>query len=146
LSSITTWQSGFPFSVRSGVDNSFTGINNDYADYKGPDSPRLHDLSHAQEVQRFFNTSVFNVNAVGTFGNVGKNILRGPSFFNTDLGLIKNTQVTERTRVQFRAEFFDVFNTVHFGLPGSVVGQPTFGKITAAGDPRILQMTLKFLF
>jgi hypothetical protein len=146
LSSITTWQSGFPFSLRSGVDNSFTGINNDYADYTGTASPWLHGLSHAQEVQRFFNTSVFAVNAIGTFGNAGKNILRGPSFFNTDLGLIKTTTITEKTRVQFRAEFFDLFNNVHFGQPGSVVGQPSFGKITSAGDPRILQLTLKFLF
>jgi hypothetical protein len=65
--------------------------------------------------------------------------------FNTDLGLVKNTAITERTRIQFRAEFFDLFNNVHFGQPGSVFGQPSFGKITSAGEPRILQLTLKFL-
>jgi hypothetical protein len=146
LSSITTWQSGFPFSIRGGVDNSFTGINNDYADYTGAASPWLHGLSHAQQVQRFFNTSVFTVNAIGTFGNAGKNILRGPGFFNTDLGLVKNTAITERARIQFRAEFFDLFNNVHFGQPGAVLGQPSFGKITSAADPRILQLTLKFVF
>lgn len=146
LSSITGWQSGFPFTVYSGVDNSFTGINSDHADYLGPTSPWLHGLSHAQEVQRFFNTSVFTVNQVGTFGDSGKNILRGPSSFNTDLGLIKNTQFTERTRLQFRAEFFNIFNNVHFGQPGVTVGAPNFGKITSAGDPRILQLTMKFLF
>jgi hypothetical protein len=146
LNSITSWQSGFPFTVTSGVDNSFTGINSDHADYRGPDSPWLHGLSHTQEVQHFFNTSVFTVNAIGTFGNAGKNILRGPALFDTDLGLIKNTAINDRARVQFRAEFFNVFNNVNFGVPGSTVGQPTFGKITAANDPRILQLTLKFLF
>jgi hypothetical protein len=146
LSSITNWQSGYPYSVFSGVDNSFSGINRDYADYVGPDSPSLHGLSHAQQVQRFFNTSVFTVNKIGTFGNAGKNILRGPSFCNTDLGLMKDTPIREHTRIQFRAEFFNLFNTVHFGLPGATVGQPSFGKITSAGDPRILQLTMKLLF
>jgi hypothetical protein len=128
------------------MDNSFSGINRDYADYVGPTSPWLHGLSHAQEVQHFFNTSVFTVNKIGTFGNTGKNILRGPAFFNSDLGLMKDTQIRERTRLQFRAEFFNLFNTVHFGQPGSTVGQPSFGRITSAGDPRILQLTMKVLF
>lgn len=75
-------------------------------------------------------TTVGNTQArrrVQGFGDSGKGILRGPRFFDTDLGLIKDTSVTERTKVQFRAEFFNVCNN----------GRPGFGKITSAGDPRI---------
>ena len=97
-------------------------------------------------VDRFFNTSLFVSNAVGTFGNSGRNILRGPRSFNTDLGLIKNTNLTDRVKLQFRAEFFNVFNNVNFSGPGSTVGTPGFGKITGARDPRILQLMLKVMF
>jgi hypothetical protein len=146
LTSITTWQSGFPFSVFSGVDHSFSGIDQDYADYVGPASPWLQGQTHAELIEEFFNTSVFVPNAVGTFGNTGKNILRGPRFFNTNLAAIKATEITDRVHLQFRTEFFNVFNNVAFGNPASVVGQPNFGKITSAGDPRILQLVLKLTF
>jgi hypothetical protein len=148
LSSMTTWQSGFPFNVGSGVDNSFSAMGGDRADFVGTDlkQARLSGQTHAQMVDRFFNTSLFTTNAIGTFGNSGRNILRGPSLFNTDLGLIKNTNITERARIQFRAEFFNVFNNVNFNNPGTTVGTPGFGRITSARDPRILQLMLKLMF
>jgi hypothetical protein len=148
LTSVTTWQSGLPFTIVTGADNSFSSAGIDRADFIGTDlsQARLDGLSHAQMVDRFFNTSLFVSNAVGTFGNSGRNILRGPRYFNTDLGLIKNTNITEQVRLQFRAEFFNVFNNVNFNNPGSTVGTPGFGKITAARDPRILQLMLKLAF
>jgi hypothetical protein len=148
LTSITTWQSGFPFSVFSGMDNSFSGVGNDRADFTGASlsQVRLGGLSHAQEIQKFFDTSRFAPNVVGTFGNSGKNILRGPRFFSTDLGLIKETNITEQVKVQFRAEFFNVFNNVNFGNPGTTFGTPGFGRITSASDPRILQLCVKLIF
>ena len=148
LTSVTTWQTGFPFSVGSGVDNSFSSLGGDRADFIGTDLKQvpLSGQTHGEMVNRFFDTSLFKTNAIGTFGNSGRNILRGPNFFNTDLGLIKNTNITERARVQFRAEFFNVFNNVNFNNPGSTVGTAGFGKITSAKDPRILQLTLKLMF
>ena len=148
ITSLTTWQSGFPFNVVSGVDNSLSSLGGDRADFTGTDlqQAKLDGLSHAQMVDQYFNTSVFTTNAIGTYGNTGRNILRGPGLFNTDLGLIKNTSVTERVRVQFRSEFFNVFNNVNFNNPGATVGTPGFGKITSAKDPRILQLTLKAMF
>jgi hypothetical protein len=97
-------------------------------------------------VDRYFKTSLFTVNAIGTFGNAGRNILLGSGFFNTDLGVIKNTNIAERTKVQFRAEFFNVFNNVNFNNPGNTVCTPAFGKITSARDPRILQLMLRLMF
>src|SRR5262249_1353516 len=108
---IITWQSGFPFTVSSGVDNSFTGNGSDRADYLGGGSAQLsYDRSHADMIAKWFDFSKFAKNAVGTFGNSGRNILRGPRYFNVDLGALKNTRLTERVNLQFRAEFFDVLN------------------------------------
>jgi hypothetical protein len=148
LTSVTTWQTGFPFGINSGVDNSLSAVGGDRADFTGTDlsQARLSGLPHADMVNRFFNTSLFTVNALGTFGNSGRNILRGPRFFNTDLGLIKTTNITERAKAQFRAEFFNVFNNVNFNNPGTTVGAAAFGRITSARDPRILQLTLKLMF
>ncbi len=148
LTSITTWQSGFPFSLGSGVDNSLSAVGGDRADFIGAglQQAKLSGLTHAQMVDRFFDTSLFRTNAIGTFGNSGRNILRGPRFFNTDLGIIKTTSITEKANAQFRAEFFNVFNNVNFSNPGGTVGTPAFGRITSARDPRILQLTLKLMF
>ena len=97
-------------------------------------------------VARFFDTSRFTPNAVGTFGNSGRGNLRGPRFFNTDLGVVKNTKISERVSLQFRAEFFNVFNNVNFRPPSTNAASAQFGRITAAADPRILQFALKLVF
>ncbi|MGH9469764.1 MAG: hypothetical protein ACRD1N_05405, partial [Terriglobia bacterium] len=159
VNSITTWQNGFPFTIVSGVDNSLSGNGFDRANFTGTSIQQavLGDQPHGQMVQRYFNTSLFTVNPIGTFGNTGKNILQGPGFFRTDFGLIKNTKVTETTSVQFRAEFFNLFNNVNFYGPNSNVSSSSFGRITRTagtfggvdtgiGAPRILQFALKFIF
>jgi hypothetical protein len=86
-------------------------------------------------------------NPAGTFGNSGRNILRGPRYFNTDIGLLKNNRITERYNLQFRAEFFNIFNNVNFNLPGAnLSATDQLGRITSALDPRILQFGLKLMF
>jgi hypothetical protein len=84
-------------------------------------------------VERWFDTSVFN--AVPRFGNLGRNVVIGPGFNNTDFSITKNTKLNEGIRAQFRAEFFDLFNHANFGPPGNVVGTPAFGRITATRFP-----------
>ena len=145
-----TWRTGFPFGVYSGLDNSFSGNGGDHADFIGTSLSQAQLSSgrpHGEQIQEWFNTAVFTPNAIGTFGNTAKNILRGPRLFNTDLGVLKTTNLTERTSLQFRAEFFNVFNNVNFNYPDSTVTDSTFGQITSTtGDPRILQFALKFSF
>lgn len=146
LTSNVNWRGGFPITVRSGRDNSFTGVGRDRADFLGGD-PRLSgDRPHGEMILKYFDTSKFVQNAVGTFGNSGKNILRGPRAFNTDLGLLKTTPVSERASLQFRAEFFNFFNNVNFNPPGNSVSTTSFGRITGAGSPRIIQFALKLAF
>ena len=149
VTSIVSWRGGFPYSIVDSSDNSFSGVGRDRADLVG--SLRAAVLSssrrHAQLVQEWFNPTVFADNAVGTFGNSGKNILRGPRFFETDLGLMKTTQITERTSAQFRAEFFNAFNNVNFSRPHNDIRDPQVAQITGLdGKPRILQFALKLMF
>lgn len=99
--------------------------------------------------------SVVGGRTVYRFGSLGRNVIIGPRFNNTDFSLTKNTKLTETTRIQFRAEMFDVFNHTNFGQPGRVAqpGSTTFGIISntrfATGDSgssRQIQFALKLLF
>ena len=89
------------------------------------------------------------------FGSLGRNVIIGPGFNNLDFSVIKNTSLNETVRVQFRAEFFDLFNHANLGQPGRVaqVGSATFGLITNtrfptgdSGSSRQIQFALKLLF
>ena len=150
VTSILSWQGGFPFSVFSGLDNSFSGVGQDHASFTGTSYSQavLTGQSHGQEVNQYFKTSLFTYNAIGTFGDTGKNILTGPRLFNTDFAVIKDTPITEHTKVQFRAEFFNIFNNVNFATPSNAVVNGNFGAITGTvtNSPRILQFALKFVF
>src|SRR5262249_21712935 len=134
------------FTIASGRDNSFTGINRDRADFRGGNADLGSDRPHGEMVLGYFDTSKFAPNAIGTFGNSGKNMLRGPTYFNTDLALMKVTNITHRVGLQIRAEFFNIFNTVNFNAPNNNVSSAQFGRITSALDPRILQFGLKLLY
>jgi hypothetical protein len=145
-----TWQSGIPYSVMSGLDNSFTGDFSDRADFLGTNlhQAKLNpDRPHGQLIQEYFKTAFFGPNALGTFGNSAKNNLRAPGLFDTDLALLKDTKIRERYTLQFRAEFYNAFNDVNFGLPDFTWTDPTFGQIlSTAASPRIIQFALKLLF
>ncbi|HYM12967.1 MAG TPA: carboxypeptidase-like regulatory domain-containing protein [Bryobacterales bacterium] len=147
LTSIVSARTGLPFSVFSGRDNSLTGApNNDLADQLTPSSARP---SSANPLQEWFNAPDFVVNALGTFGNSGRNALYGPRFWNVDFGVVKQTRLTEKMRLEFRFEAFNIFNHPNFGIPGvpiNTVTNPNFGKVLSASDPRVLQFALKLAF
>jgi hypothetical protein len=102
-------------------------------------------------VDQWFDPASFE--AVNGFGNLGRNVVIGPAFHNTDLSVSKVIPFGGRYRLQLRADAFDVFNHPNFGPPGNVVGSPTFGKITRtrlptgeAGSSRQIQLMAKFSF
>jgi hypothetical protein len=86
----------------------------------------------------WFDTSRFaappTVNGVGTFGNVGRNILTGPGVVNLDLSVFRKFKLTERFNMEFRAESFNFSNTPHFARPGGTFGSANFGQVTASED------------
>jgi hypothetical protein len=103
--------------------------------------------SHNALTQEYFDTAVFGPNALGTFGSSGKNNLRGPGSFDTDIALLKDLKIHERYMLQIRAEAYNAFNNVSFGAPDATLTDPTFGQIlTTSNSPRILQFALKLLF
>jgi len=142
---IFTLQSGTPFTVRSGVDNSYFGIGGDTADQVGnpfldPGRPRK-DL-----IAQYFNTAAFVRNAPNTVGSAGLNILEAPGIFTIDFGLNKDFRIKESHSIQFRSEFFNLLNRPNFAAPVAAQNSVNFGRILAAGDPRVIQLALKYRF
>ena len=84
-------------------------------------------------------------NAAGTFGKLGRNALRGPGAYNIDLNAIKNFRLTERHRLQVRAELFNL-NHATPGNPDTSVVSPNFGRILSTGSPRLIQLALRYSF
>jgi hypothetical protein len=82
----------------------------------------------------------------GRFGNAGRNIARGPSYTNVDLALVRDLAFVSASRLQIRAEVFNVFNHANFGLPVADLNSPSFGRILSAGPPRLMQFAVKLLF
>jgi hypothetical protein len=148
LTGIVTWANGEPFTVVSGQDNSRSGVNLDRADVVPGDSLQLASgRSRSQLLSQYFNTAAFKQNAPGTFGDEPRNSLRNPNYFNIDAGLHRTFAITERWHLDLRAEAFNATNHTHFSQPGSNLNaSSTFGKITSAGDPRILQLAGRLEF
>jgi len=154
LSGIFTAISGAPFSVSPGFDP--TGMSD--LSVRRPDlAPGFSPDPLLRNVNRWFNPAAFVMQPLGENGNLGRDTLLGPASWQTDLALNKNTRVSEAVTVQFRAEFFNIFNHPDFGLPnanvfllqtsGAVLPNPTAGQITGTtNQPRQIQFGLKFLF
>src|SRR5262249_13826788 len=97
--------------------------------------------------QRWFNTSVFQMPAQFTFGNAGRNVVFAAPEKNVDFSLIKDTNLREGTRLEFRAEVFNLFNhTTLRDVRGRTAFTATFGQYTSAGNPRQIQLALKYIF
>jgi hypothetical protein len=94
----------------------------------------------------WFNTGVFQQAQVGQFGNVGRNTLNGPAYQQWDFSAMKMIPIRETMNLQFRAEFFNIFNNVNFRLPDNDFSSPNFGEIQAAQPGRVVQLALKFAF
>ena len=109
-------------------------------------------------VDQWINKSNFVQNAALTFGNAGRNIVRGPGFHNLDFSLLKNFQLHENANLQFRAEFFNVTNHPNFALPANILAAPNFGTLfqtpdaaqnnvgLGSGGPRLIQFAVKLNF
>ena len=126
LAVIVQSQSGNPVNIVTS-NSTVNGVANTLRpDVDGP-------VAITGSVDRWFDTSAFT--AVPRFGNLGRNVIIGPGFNNTDFSIIKSTKVGEKLRAQFRAEFFDLFNHANLGQPGNVVGTPAFGRVTSTRFP-----------
>lgn len=136
-------QSGAPFNVILPTDNANIGTGPS----QRPDVTGDPNAGAPQSAQQWFNTSVFKMPAAFTFGNAGRNIVYGDNEVNVDVSVLKDTSINERVRVQFRTEFFNVFNHTNFAdTPARTAFTPTFGRYTSALNARQIQFALKLLF
>jgi hypothetical protein len=139
---IVIMQTGAPYSIVSSSDTAATGVGGETADRVAGQSTAPQHRSRFE----YFNTKAFQNAALGTYGNTGRNALYGPSLVNVDFSLFKDFQVTEASKIEFRSEFFNLFNHANFFNPDYTVGDGTFGQILSARDPRFVQFALKYLF
>ncbi len=149
VNGITTLRTGVPYNVLSGIDSNLDGIATDRPNLTG--SPVLPGgRSRTQKIAEFFNTAAFSqVPARVPYGNVQRNVAIGPGFINTDLSGFKNFSVWRESSLQFRAEFFNLFNNVNLANPNTTETSPSFGRISALYtnySPRVIQFALKLFF
>jgi hypothetical protein len=138
-------QSGIPFSVIStrggAIYNRADLVRPGNGEKKGPVKSRL---------DAYFDPTAFAVSLATAppFGSSSRNILRGPGQKSVDLSIGKSFRVTEASRLEFRAEFFNLFNFVNFSLPNNNMTVPgTVGRITSTSTgPRVIQCALKYSF
>jgi hypothetical protein len=145
---VASVQSGRPFTVMllPEIDNSNTGRSNLGFGYN--DRPNVTgDPSVPDATQdAWFNTGAFSMPPFGTFGNSGRNTLRGPGYANLNLALVKHLRYGQRGQLDLRAEVFNVTNRTNYDLPDSFFGSPTFGRILSAGSPRRFQFGVRTTF
>ena len=173
---ITTIQSGLPITFLSGPDVAIDGTGgSQHAFTNGQTIGRSHS-SRAEMANQFFNTGALidptcsydpaaalgnpqyieqnncttdgiKYSYLGTYGNTGRGILSGPGRSNTDFSILKDFAFKDRYKMQFRSEFFNVFNQVNFNIPDSTVTDGSaFGTIRGASAGRVIQFALKFLW
>ena len=164
LLSISSISSGAPFTVYSGLQQTAAGTTGS----DRPDQVGIPHLSTARKVREDYfglgadNASYFSIPINvpggtgpnhGLFGTLGRNTFRGPAYYDFDFALIKSTPLGRRTSgielmdLQFRAEFFNLFNIVNMGLPANNLVGAGFGEISrTAGTSRQIQFSLKLIY
>ena len=159
LTGITRFTTGLPVTLIENDDQSLLGTNFTGPNENGVDVPnfspgdlhitdprRCPDIG-SDSCQPYFNTALFSTPELGTLGNARRRFFYGPGINNWDMALLKDLRLTEAKGLQFRFEFFNVFNHAQFNNPGGdFLDTPVFGKVISARDPRIGQVAIKFIF
>ena len=150
INGIATLLSGFPFTPQIGANRSGDG------DTRNPDRPSLNPAFTGPVTlgspNQWFNPNAFVLPTAGTYGNLGRGVYRGPGLADLDVSLFKTTKITERTNLQFRAEFFNALNHANFGTPNATVFSgtafnPSAGLVTVTTTTsRQIQFGLKLVF
>jgi hypothetical protein len=156
LSGIGTWQTGLPMNIT--IDRTNASVPGNYAisGWMRPDYVAGVSLtpSGGSAPQEWVNPAAFAIPVGGTFGNLGRNAFRAPGISQLDLALMKDVAVTERMRVRFRADAFNVFNRAQLGAPNGDVSSVNFSLITTTisnyatgrGTPREFQLSAQVWF
>jgi Carboxypeptidase regulatory-like domain/TonB dependent receptor len=146
------WQMGAIFQAQTGNPVNIVTSNSTVTGLANTLRPNVTGpVAILGTADRWFDTIVFK--PVNGFGNLGRDVVIGPGFTNTDFSVIKSLAIAERLRIQFRGEVFDLLNHANLGQPGSVAGSPAFGRIVntrfptgESGSSRQVQFGVKLSF
>jgi hypothetical protein len=147
VSGIYRYSSGAPFSIASGVDNALLAYSERAVQVNQNTAATNQGQAcvNSAPCVAWLNPAAFAQPALGTLSSLGVFNVLGPRFFQFDVALVRTFPVREKMNLQFRAEAFNLLNNVRFNNPGaSLSSTSTFGNITSAQDPRILQLAMKF--
>jgi hypothetical protein len=143
LAALATLQSGAPVAVTQATNfNAFAGFGVQRPSLVG--DPRLP--ADQRTTDRWFNTDAFAVAPQFTIGSAMRNPVRGPSYRNLDLAIVRRVPLWRGSVVEIRGEVFNALNTPPLEPPNAVLGAANFGSITSAGDPRVVQLAVKLVF
>jgi len=146
FSGIVRLLSGPYLSITSGLDNAFTATTD-----QGPVQIMSDPFMPNKNIDQWFNPKAFVQPGRGGYGNTPVHSTTGGSYLapgtiRIDVGVTRRFQLREKQTLEFRAEAFNMPNHVNPGPPDTILSNSTFGKILTAGDPRIMQIALKYLF
>ncbi len=145
IDGILSLHTGFPFNLYVPYDNANTGSGTLGSTERPSLVGQLHPSGFSQSLSQWFNTSA--VAAIPyTYGSLGRNVLRQDGLKNIDFSISKETHIHENQRLEFRSEFFNLFNHPNFAAPDGNISDATFGQVLSAGNPRFIQFGLKYVF
>ncbi len=136
-SDITTIQSGFNQDPGLSIANQGLATRPDRV---------ASTITGPKTVQQWFNTGAFAAPPFGYFGNAAPGSIMGPGVVNFDMALYKDFHFAERHTIEFRSEFFNIFNHTNFSGIDPTFGSGTYGQVTSARDPRIIEFALRYQF
>jgi hypothetical protein len=142
VNAIVNLQSGAPFTVNLGSDRANIGSG----PAQRPDVSGDPNTGGAGTAAEWFNTAVFSLPSLFTFGNAARNSVFAPGYAGVDAGVQKDIAVAGSTRLELRWEIFNLFNRVNLDVPNRVFGTSNFGRIFSAQSPRQMQFGLKIVF
>jgi hypothetical protein len=137
-SDITILYSGF--SLDPGLSLPYPTLAN------RPDRVTGQSIQGPKTVDQWFNTDAFAAPQDGYFGNAGPGTIRGPGLVNFDMAFYKDFAITERHKIEFRAELFNIFNHTNFNAVNTTYGSGVYGQLVGAADPRIAEFALRYEF
>jgi hypothetical protein len=166
VSTVISLQTGFPFDITEPTDRCLCGAGGQRPDYIGGEvafvDPRLNSFSRLNSYFdgsgggsatgapnpyfRRVGSAATVAGGAGRYGTLGRNVFHGPGIQTVDLSLLKSFRLAERHRVDFRGEAFNLLNHTNFLNPSGNIGTATFGRITGARDPRLIQLSLRYWF
>jgi hypothetical protein len=142
IATMVTLQSGVPVAVTQANSLGYAGFTTQRPNLVG--DPTLP--SDERTPARWFNTAAFATANQFSLGSASRNPMRGPSYRDVDLAVLRLVRVGGNRVIELRAEVFNLLNTVNYGAPAAMLGAANFGTITSALDPRVVQLALKYSF